>query len=277
MSIEQDLTLGWQTDLIFARFDGVITERPDCLVVRTPSNPLYYWGNCLILPSPPRDDDVQHWMRRFDDEIAALQPDSRHVAIGFDAQAPHEPLVSWHNAGFEVFSTVALRLRPAALRSPPKPMPADFKFRVLDLPVGLDAAVDLQCEVDGGTHSPASYREHRKRQMRRHQAMQEAGLGHWFGVWQGPAMVADCGLFRSGGLGRFQMVGTHPAWRRRGLCTAMVHAVCEFGFQQMGLSELVMCADPGDVAIGIYESLGFERVSRHWGAHLHPPELGTSP
>jgi RimJ/RimL family protein N-acetyltransferase len=273
MSILHDLTLGWQTDLIFARFDGIVTERPDCVVVRSPSNPLYYWGNCLLLPEPPRDAELAHWRQRFDDEIAALQPESAHVAIGFDAHAPHEPLLSWQDAGYEVFSTCALRLTPAQLRTPARVLPAGIEFKVLDLPIGMDAAVDLQCEVDEGQHNPASYREHRKRQMRRYQAMQDAGLGHWFSLRQGPAMVADCGLFRSGTLGRFQMVGTHPGWRRRGLCAGLIHAVSRYAFDTMGLTELVMCADPHDVAIDIYESLGFERVSRHWGAHLHPPAL----
>jgi len=273
MSILQDLTLGWQTDLIFARFDGEVIERSDCVVVRTPNNPLYYWGNCLILPEPPRDADLVHWCQRFDEEIVAQQPESAHIAIGFDARAPHEPLVSWHNAGFEVFGTVALRLRPSLLREPRRVLPAGIRFRVMDLPLGIDACVDLQCEVDGGFHNPASYREHRKRQMRRHQTMQEQGMGHWFGLWHERAMVADCGLFRAGTLGRFQMVGTHPAWRRRGLCAGLIHAVCRHGFEQMGLEELVICADPNDVAIGIYEGMGFERDSRYWGAHKHPPAL----
>jgi hypothetical protein len=49
------------------------------------------------------------------------------------------------------------------------------------------------------------------------------------------------------------------------LCHTLVHGVCRWGFEQWGLTELLMCADPDDVAIGIYESLGFERFDREWG------------
>ena len=45
-------SLGWRTDLIFPRFDGVVTDRGDYLVVRTPSNPGFYWGNFLLLDAP---------------------------------------------------------------------------------------------------------------------------------------------------------------------------------------------------------------------------------
>jgi ribosomal protein S18 acetylase RimI-like enzyme len=78
--------------------------------------------------------------------------------------------------------------------------------------------------------------------------MQRAGLGHWFGL----ATTVD-------GFSRLQFVSTHPAWRRRGLCIALVHAACRHGFEEMDLRTLVMVAGSADVAIGVYESPGFRR------------------
>ena len=40
---QRELSLGWRTDLIFARFDGEVVARDDCLVVRTPTNPGFWW------------------------------------------------------------------------------------------------------------------------------------------------------------------------------------------------------------------------------------------
>jgi RimJ/RimL family protein N-acetyltransferase len=116
--------------------------------------------------------------------------------------------------------------------------------------------------------------------------MQQAGLGHWFGAFvngspgpHGELLVADCGLFRDGfgarALGRFQHVETHPAWRRRGLCSALIHAVCRFGFEHMGLHTLVIAADPTDVAIGLYEALGFQRVASTWQLERRPQVLAV--
>jgi predicted GNAT family acetyltransferase len=67
-----------------------------------------------------------------------------------------------------------------------------------------------------------------------------------------------------GEMGRFQYVETQPDWRRRGLCRALIAWVCRDAFERLGLRRLVMCADPHDVAIGIYRSVGFAQVERHW-------------
>lgn len=268
----KSLSLGWQTDLIFARFDGLVIERADCVVVRTPGNPLFYWGNCLILPQPPRDAELAHWLARFDAEVGRYTPESGHVSIGFDASGPHEPLLAWQEAGFEVFATAQLSADAAGLRAPGSALDAQFCVAPLDLgrPEQLQAAVALQCAGNDMGFEPAGYRLHRERQMRRYAAMQAAGLGLWFGVWRGSELLADCGLFRDGALGRFQHVGTHPDWRRRGLCTALIAWVSGYGVRRMGLTRLVMCADPDDVAIGIYETLGYRREGRHWGVQRRP-------
>lgn len=268
----QSLSLGWQTDLIFARFDGLVIERADCVVLRTPGNPLYYWGNCLILPRPPRDAELAHWLARFEAEVGRHTAESGHVSIGFDAAGPHEPLLAWQAAGFEVFDTAQLSLGAGRLRPAARTPAPEFRFAPLDLarPEQLEAAVALQCAGNDTGLEPVHYREHRQRQMRRYAAMQAAGLGLWFGIWRGGELLADCGLFHDGPLGRFQHVGTHPQWRRRGLCTALIEGASRFGFERMGLARLVMCADPDDVAIGIYEALGYRRESRYWGAQRRP-------
>ena len=125
----------------------------------------------------------------------------------------------------------------------------------------------------------AGYRVFAERQMRRYAAMQRAGLGQW--VWPGrpksPAVrcwrpPAACSAIQpaADGLGRFQYVSTHPAWRRRGLCTALVHAACRHGFEAMDLRTLAMVADPADVAIDVYESLGFRRGVSAWQLQRAP-------
>lgn len=281
------LSLGWQTDLIFARFDGQVIERPDCLVLRMPSNPLFYWGNALILPEPPRDAELAHWLQRFEEEVGQHTRESGHVAIGFDAAAPHEPLMNWAAAGFEIFGSATLALTAAAWRRPQRALAPEFHIRPLDLnqESELAAVLDLQCESNDAGFEPFGYRVHRERQMRRYAAMQAAGLGAWFALFAGEQMLADCGLFRATQigrpeLGRFQHVGTHPAWRRRGLCTALIDAVVGQGLQVWGLERLLMCADPDDVAIGIYESLGFSRAlagqRRAFGAQRRPARDRTS-
>ena len=90
MKAIEELSLGWRTELIFPRFDAEVIARADGLLVRTPHNPTFYWGNYLLYDRPPREGDAARWLAAFDAEIASRQPASRHLAFGVDTAAPFE-------------------------------------------------------------------------------------------------------------------------------------------------------------------------------------------
>jgi len=276
----EQLSLGWRTHLIFPRFDAIVTERADYLLVRTPHNPTYFWGNFLLFDRPPRVGEAASWLTLFAAEISALQPESSHLAFGIDAKVRRDEVLlpEFEALGLHVDAGTVLTLRPEQLRAPRKPLPPEFDVRPLRLPEEAPLAVDAQVNSDAGFFEPAGYRVFRERQMTRYAAMAGAGLGLWFGVFRDGLVLADCGLFTDAGrepasgatLGRFQHVSTHPAWRRRGLCSALIHAACRHGFEVLGLRNLVIVADPDDVAIGLYESLGFERGETKWHLERRP-------
>jgi RimJ/RimL family protein N-acetyltransferase len=255
-----------------------VIARDDCMVVRTPANPGFWWGNFLLFDQAPQPGDAARWCARFDAEIAGLQPESRHVAFGVDTAQPVELPPDFARLGFTLGASTVLTMQRAQLRHPrAAPDPAQFRIEALALPEQAAQAVALQVATDDGAHQPvAEYRLFRERQMARYGAMERAGLGRWFGVFTHDGeLVADCGLFTYGRLGRFQHVSTHPRWRRRGLCTALIHSVCSHGFETMGLDTLVIVADPDDVAIGLYESVGFLRGARTWQLERAPAEAAS--
>ena len=49
------------------------------------------------------------------------------------------------------------------------------------------------------------------------------------------------------------------------------HATCRHAFDTLGLESLAIVADPGDVAIGLHDSLGFERSHPMWNLERRPP------
>lgn len=271
-----DLSLGWQTEFILHRLDARIGEHADCIAVCTDANPTFYWGNCLILPQAPADADLAHWLARFDPLIAAGRPEVRHVAIGIDAPRGDTVLQAWRAAGFHHDDTAVLALRPGGLLPPTKPVRADhWQLRVIDWATEVETFLDLQCQ-DCAPYEPTGYRAYRRRQMARHARLAQAGQGEWFGLWCNGTLAADCGLMRDaarpGALGRFQHVSTHPAWRRRGLCTALVHSVSTWGFAHWQLAMAVLCADPHDVAIGIYRALGYKTIGASWNLQRNAPQ-----
>ena len=270
-----ELSLGWQTDFILHRLDARLGEHADCVAVCTDSNPSFYWGNCLVLPAAPADGDLAHWLARFHALVAAGRPGVRHVAIGIDAPSQGRVLPSWQAAGFNAEETTVLALQPGALRAPPRPARADWQLRQIDLGTESEALLDLQC-LDSAPYEPAGYREFQRLQLLRHARLAQLGLGAWFGLWCDGTLVAQCGLMRDadrpGALGRFQHVSTHPAWRRRGLCSALVHGVSAWGFTRWQLAQAVLCADPHDVAIGIYRSLGYQPVGEVWQLQRNAPQ-----
>ena len=272
------LSLGWRTDLMFARFDGQVIDCGNHLRVTTPGNPTYWWGNFLLFHHAPGPGDLERWMALFAHEIESRQPASRHRAFGVDVRERLTLPPEFAAAGFELNEATVLTLTREQLRASPKPLPAAIEFRVLDLPRDAAAIVDKQVAVDESRFEVAGYRLFAERQMQRYAAMQRAGMGHWLGLVahvDGRAVLAaSCGLFHDAAsgerLGRFQVVSTHPAWRRRGLCTALVHAACRHGFEAMDLRTLAMVADPTDVAIDVYESLGFRRGLSTWQIERAP-------
>lgn len=272
-------SLGWRTDLIFARFDGEVTAHADHMVVRTPGNPTFWWGNYLLFGAAPREGDAPTWLARFEAEIAAKQPESRHITFGVDSELAFDLPADFARAGFTQYRSTVLTMHRDQLRAPRAALSGEFRIDALRSPAQRAEAVELQVASDANrSESAAEYRVFRQRQMMRYEAMEAAGMGRWFGVFAhtddgAERLVADCGLFRAPGqvLGRFQHVETHPAWRRRGLCSALIHTVCRHGFDEMKLDTLVIVADPDDVAIGLYESMGFRRGASTWHLEKAPP------
>lgn len=263
------LSIGWRTHLMFARFDGSVVPRGDHWCVRSPKNPTYWWGNFLLYDRSPQEGDAAAWLAAFDAEIAQHQPASTHRCFGIDGSADFELPRDFTEAGFTKSLGTVLTLRREWLEPTRPPLPDGCRVRAAELPGRNPELVDLQIATEEGRFGAAAvFRPFRERQMQRYAAMQDAGLGHWFAVFaktpEGERPVADCGLFRerrgAGGVARFQSVGTHPDWRRQGLARAMVHAVCRHAFEVMRDESIVIVADPDDVAIGLYESVGFERM-----------------
>jgi ribosomal protein S18 acetylase RimI-like enzyme len=262
-------SLGYRTDLIFPRFDGLILDRGEYLVVRTPSNPTFYWGNFLLFSDPPGEGDLENWKAVFTREIGT-PAQVRHFAFGWDSPGGETGVVQpFREAGFNLSQSIVLTARQVNL--PPK-VNREVIIRPLSQDWEWQQAEEDQVACREPEHSLEGYRVFKHNQMERYRRMSQAGLGHWFGAFLGDRLVADLGLFvdlsHSVGeelVGRFQSVETHPDFRRQGICGTLVQHASGYAFEKMGVETLVMVADEHYFAAKIYESVGFRPTERQVG------------
>jgi ribosomal protein S18 acetylase RimI-like enzyme len=258
-------SLGLQTDLaLLERSGSTIEDCGDHLVVRTPHNPTFYWGNFLVLDRVPPVAEVDEWLERF---VAAL-PGARHRAIAFDRpDGTVDELVEFAERGLTVDASTVMTAR--SVQPPPHPnTEATYRAFSSDDDWAQSVTLTLACH-DGYEKNHLEFVTLRAESNRE---LTADGQGAWFGAFVDGRLVTQMGLVRAGdGLARFQSVETDPAFRRRGLAGTLVHHVGEFGFAELGAETLVMVADPNDDAIRVYRSVGFTATESALGAELAPP------
>lgn len=241
----------------------MVENRGDRLLVRTPDNATYYWGNYLLFDAPPQAGDLARWRALFAQEVGG-PPEVRHVALGWNGvDGDLGDVQPFLEAGFRLSESVVLA--STSVRRPAKycdeaevrPLAEDWEW---------EAALDNHVACRGEDHEDdAAYRRNAARKIERYRLMVQAGLGRWFGAFLDGRLAGDLGLFVFEGLGRFETVGTHPDFRRRGVCGALVHQAARFALERMAAERLVMVADVQYHAARIYESVGFAPVERQAG------------
>ena len=242
-------SIGYLTDVALRVLEGAeVTDRGDYLVVRTPDNPDFWWGNFLLLAAWPGPGTGESWLARFGAEF----PLARHVALGVDSVGQDDVVPpEFLAAGLELGRDTVLTC--TAVQPPPHPS-AEAEIRPLTSDADWRQSADLgvRCFGDDGSQD---YQERRAAARRR---LIQQGRAAWFGAFAGERLLAQLGLVDAGGgYARYQHVETDPAVRRRGLAGTLVWHAGRYGREVLGAGTLVIVADPADVAIRVYRACGF--------------------
>jgi ribosomal protein S18 acetylase RimI-like enzyme len=246
-------SLGFRTDLALLALAGsTIEDHGDHLVVRSPHNPAFWWGNFLLLARVPAPEETDRWLERF----VAQFPDAGHRTFGFDGtQGRVEDLSGFAEAGLDVEASTVMTA--TSVRPPARPND-EATYRGLASDDDWAQSVQLQIACFGSEGDPEGNRAFITRRAETNRALVEGGHGRWFGAFAGDELVSQMGLVAaSPGLARFQAVETHPDHRGRGLAGTLVHHVSGYGFGELGAHTLVMVADPDYVAVRVYRAVGF--------------------
>ncbi|MCW2739109.1 GNAT family N-acetyltransferase [Nocardioides sp.] len=248
-------SLGFRTDLALLTASGSIVEdRGTHLVVRSPDNPSYFWGNFLLLARPPVPGGEREVVGAFHTEF----PQADHVSIGIDAAGlTDEARAAFEAAGLTVDDATVLT---ASTLQPPREVDAEVRVLAGDEDWEARARLSQQLYPQTSEEAFMTFARQKNAQERR---LVEGGSGQRFGAFVDGALVSTAGIFvTEDGIARYQSVETHPGHRRKGLASAVVHAAGQHALDRLGVRTLVIVADTDGEAIGIYRRLGFADSER---------------
>ncbi|MDX6300293.1 MAG: hypothetical protein QOF53_1507 [Nocardioidaceae bacterium] len=259
----RDLPPGWATDLAVLELTGSRVEpRDDHLVVRTPRNPDFHWGNCLFVTEPSAVDDAARWVDTFRTTFPAVG----WVAVGL-IRMP-EDVTAWEDQGLEVELDEVLTTRTRPRQTP---LADGYQARRL---VGDDweqyVARAVADNARTGEEEPESFARFTTERMQARRALSERGAAAFFGAFADGLLVADLGIVRCGTTARYQSVGTDPEHRRRGLAAHLLGVAAGWAAER-GCDRWVIVTEAVNPAGRVYRSVGFEPDVSNAQAYRRPP------
>jgi GNAT superfamily N-acetyltransferase len=223
------------------------------LVVETPDNPSYYWGNFIYITDPGlagRPADCLALM-------AQVFPDATHVAIGLPGPAVAE---AWqgHDVAIERDEVLVSDVPPTG-----RDLPPGYHARPL---AGADWEQSIHNEVAGsGASDVQAYTDFARRRALSRRRMVADGSACFFGAFSGEELVAELGIVLCEAGARYQSVATVPAHRRRGLASHLLDLAGRWA-KDRGATMWVIVVEPGSDAARLYRASGFRPADESWQA-----------
>ncbi|MCB0371316.1 MAG: GNAT family N-acetyltransferase, partial [Bdellovibrionales bacterium] len=217
--------------------------------------PEYHWGNYVIFDQPPQRGDLKKWTQIFDQEFNYYK-EPHHYTFTWDRERNEKgEYKEFLDAHFSFDSGVVLSTDK--LNSPTFPNDSLQIKKILSDKEWNDV-VDLQVLCADPKFFNDEYKKFKQEQMKQYRKMASSGLGNWYGAYLNNVLVGDLGIFHDNENARYQNVETHPEYRRQGICGTLVYKSGAIAFEESGIKNLVMEADPDYHAARIYESVGFQ-------------------
>ncbi|MFZ1996453.1 MAG: GNAT family N-acetyltransferase, partial [Solirubrobacteraceae bacterium] len=263
-------SLTWATSIDVLPPDRQVSRHDGYLVVRSPTNPTHYWGNLLLFDETPAAGDGERWEALFTAEFAD-DPRVTHRTFGWDRTDDARGAVEseFRARGYDVDLSVGMIASPEEIHPHPR---ANREVEVKALDPRDDGRDELHweqvLELQAAGRDPDSsetedaFRVFSRARQAELRAMFRAGAGAWYVAIDGESLAGSLGIVVTGGRARYQAVDTAIAHRRRGICSRLLVDAARHAVATYRATRLVIVADPGYHAAGIYESVGFRPVER---------------
>jgi GNAT superfamily N-acetyltransferase len=231
------------------------------LLVRSPHNPDFHWGNFLFVTDHSRANDAAHWVTTFQ----AAFPDADWVALGL-AHTPDDA-DAWAAHGLELELDEVLSTSRIPWQAP---LPSGYTVRRFD---GQDWEKSVRREIADnvrtGKHEAHTHQRFARAQAATRRALSDRNVGAWFGAFADDALVAELGLVRCGTTARYQSVGTDAEHRGRGLASHLLGVAAQWAADQ-GCTRWVIVTEATNPAGRVYRRAGFEPDSGSVTAYRSP-------
>jgi GNAT superfamily N-acetyltransferase len=254
---------GWATDLAILELTGsTVDDHGDHLVVRSPDNPAYHWGNCLLVTDPSACDDALGWLERFKEEF----PHATWFAAGLAAMPGDLEAWARHGIELEQLDVLTTATLPRAV-----PLPDGYSVRHLrDDDWELMAERDIAENLSTGEYDPEVHESFVRKTISTRQRLCAEGAAAWFGAFAGSELAADIGIVRCGSVARYQAVGTHASHRRRGLASHLLGVAAGWSTDR-GCDTWVIVTESTNDAGRVYRRAGFTLDDAEVNAYRRPP------
>jgi GNAT superfamily N-acetyltransferase len=264
------LPLGWATDIAVLQLMGsTVDDRGDHLVVRTPANPLFHWGNCIFVTDPGGVDDADRWVGTFE----AAVPTADWVAVGL-VQMPAET-AGWARHGLELELDDVL----ATSTMPRQTLPPDG-YTVHALVTEADwaqfIARDIALNEESDHHERQSHERFARARALAYREMSHQGHAMFVGAFFEGRLVGELGIVRCGETARYQTVGTDPAHRGRGICSHLLGVAAAWAVE-WGARQWVIVTAATNPAGRVYRRAGFELAEPIVTAYRPPSARAEHP
>ncbi|HEY3545556.1 MAG TPA: GNAT family N-acetyltransferase [Propionicimonas sp.] len=244
-----DLPLGWATDLAVLRHSGsLVSDHGDHLVVRTPRNPDFHWGNCVFVLDERTVDDAERWLGVFD----AAHPGAGWVSVGLVREP--DDATAWTAQGVAIEADDVL-----ASGQPPTltPLADGYTVRRID---GDDWEQVVAAEIADneltGEYEPALHERFARAQTALRRGLSERDVAAFFGAFADGVLASSLGIVVCGETARYQSVGTDAGHRRRGLAAHLLGVAATWSAGK-GCDRWVIITEAGNPAGRLYRSVGF--------------------
>ena len=245
-----------RSEFIFWRELSVIEDVGDALVIVTPKNPYWRWGNLIVLKNPPRSDDVARWRELYEKRIAPNQVNPNRL-VTWDGLAAESSVIEAYTKDNLTFSPFDVLILNSLLPSPNHNDQITIK-EIGDNDEEWHEVIESNIE-SFGVKDTSDYPDYAERRIADHRSMVASGRGRWYAARVDGEFAGSLGVFAGDGLCRFQEVAVRPKFQRRGIASTLVHYAAARAREEYLNNPQVIVADPNGNAINIYRQLGFEK------------------